>query len=218
MDNENESNQPGARLLLALLFGLTAVILLLVIYALPPLAANARATIRTQDLATARAIAATARAPLPTPTPGLRATAVPTPTIPLRSGGIGLPRDRWEIIHGSPDPRSGRFVVYGNGTFIVDYEAGRLWFLEKVWRNGETVKLADARLNAAVLMPLDSVLAKTSEQTATRLTEHYTSADMLKVLTAERSSGKAPDTIIVTYHLRDGIVTAITLAVEEPQQ
>lgn len=203
----------SAARLIAVLVVLSAFILLIVIYILPPLATNVRASVRADELNTARALAATIRAPTPSTTP-LPITLLPTELIPIASGGIGLERSRWEATYGVPDPRSGHFIVYGTGTYIVEFQDERVAYIERIWDENQPVSLADARLVATLLLPFDNELLESSEQSSEPVSEIYTSGFLRDILRANRPQDNMTGNIRVAYIQHDGAVSAVTLTVE----
>lgn len=217
---EAEPQQPGAAGLLIVLLILTIVVLLLAGYLFPDWAAGVRATVREENLATARALAATARAATPTPTLSATETAIPVPLrLNVRSGGLGLFPEQWQRLNDIGGADVGSFTVYSAGVYIAEFRGGRLWYLERNWDVDTAPSLTDARRIAYALLPFDSTARPPTERpSATELIERYTSDQLRGALLADNWGSAIAGRLTVCY-IQDSetsLVLRIALVIEEP--
>jgi hypothetical protein len=207
--------QPVARLLAAIAVGI-GFIILIAVFVFPPIAANIRERIRVEELATAQSLAATARAPSPVPTGAPTSTPLP-PGFQLNSGGIGLDQARWEELHGESGERSGTFLIYSDGRYVVEFLRGRIRYLERAWDPGAFASLDEARLAAAVLLPFDFEEAGAERIGDDTIVERFQSAQLRALLLAEGWATPDAGMITVTYSLSGQLVTRATLQISLPQ-
>lgn len=217
---ETEPRQPGAATLLIILLALTIVILLLVGYIFPAWASGVRATVREENLATARALAATARAATPTPTLNPTETAISVPLrLNVRSGGLGLFPEQWRRLNDIGGAEVGSFTIYAAGVYIIELRGGRLWYLERNWDADDAPSLTEARRIAYALLPFDSAAQPPAERPSrTELIERYTSDQLRGALLADNWGSMIEGRLTVRYiqDAETANVLRIALVIDEP--
>ncbi len=186
-----------------------ALAILSLVLVFPGVAGGVREQLYRESLATAQSLAATARAPSATPL-GAQPSATPlAPGARLDSGGLGLDRATWDTIYGTVEHRSGTFLVYGGGRFVIELVRERVRLIERAWDGAARPSPDSARLAVEVLLPADHQLAAVEPHADATLHLSYRSASLAAVLQAEGWTG-ALDTIIVVLELADGAVSRAT--------
>src|SRR5581483_3606084 len=78
----------------------------------------------------------------------------------FRSGGLGLTRTSWELLHGKPEALGVDSIVYQDSAYKVTYQQDLVWQIEKSWGT-TTPALQQARARIRRYLPLDSRLSET---------------------------------------------------------
>ena len=102
----------------------------------------------------------------------------------FRSGGLGLSRPAWEILHGQPEqPNTTEILyhLYQGKTYKVTYQQDRVWQIEKLWGTTSlTSKEARARIRR--YLPLDSHLTETVTKSDDTIVDVYRSHMLAQLL------------------------------------
>ena len=110
----------------------------------------------------------------------------------FRSGGLGLTRTSWEVLHGIPEAADPVSVVYQEKTYTVTYQQDLVWQIEKSW--GATPPAPQqARTRIRRYLPLDSHLVQTIKKSDDTIVDVYRShmlAQLLSPQPIERPSKK----------------------------
>jgi hypothetical protein len=77
----------------------------------------------------------------------------------FRSGGLGLSRTAWEVLHGTPESTGPDLMVYQDktSTYKITYQQNLVWEIEKAWGTTSPVP-QQARARIRRYLPLDSRL------------------------------------------------------------
>jgi hypothetical protein len=209
MMDADAARRPSPLRWAAVVVACLALAILALVLVFPRVADGVRDRLHRESLATAQSLAATARAPTATPF-GARPTATPlAPGARLESGGLGLDQTTWDAIYGAAEHRSGTFLVYGGGRFVIELARERVRLVERAWDGAARPSPDSARLAVEVLLPVDHQLAAAEPASDTAIHLQYRSATLADVLRADGWSG-ARDTIIVVLELADGGVARAT--------
>ncbi|MBU6333053.1 MAG: hypothetical protein KGS47_01520 [Chloroflexi bacterium] len=193
----------------AVVIACLALAILSLVLVFPGIASGVREQLYRESLATAQSLAATARAPSATPF-GAQPSATPlAPGARLDSGGLGLDHATWDTIYGAVEHRSGTFLVYGDGRFVIELARERVRLVERAWDGAARPSPDSARLAVEALLPADYRLAAVEPHADATLHLSYRSASLAAVLQAEGWAG-ALDTVIVVLELADGAVSRAT--------
>jgi hypothetical protein len=159
--------------------------------------------------------------PIP-PTPAVVAPESPMPpppapeVIPFNSGGLGLSQLEWELRHGqgSPGDPSGH-IVYENGAYLVSFQEGNVWYIERQWSPDNPVTFDDARLQSGELIPADRQYIQTysPEGRPEQVVDLYLSPSLQSRFRGNWWVGGAPGNFTVAFDVYDSGVNrmAITL-------
>lgn len=101
----------------------------------------------------------------------------------FRSGGLGLSRTDWEVLHGVPEAPAPELLVYQDKTFTykITYQQNLVWQLEKSW--GTTTPVPQqARARIRRYLPLDSRLTETVTKSADTIVDVYRSHMLAQLL------------------------------------
>lgn len=126
----------------------------------------------------------------------------------ISSNGIGMLRSDWEALHGAGQDIGG-FWSYEDGTYIVAYLDGRLWFLERAWP--QTVSLDGARTEGRSYIPADATFLETYVPYEDRLADLYHSVSLATVFSSDRFIGGKPGDVLVIYRSLGDQVSSIVI-------
>ena len=102
----------------------------------------------------------------------------------FRSGGLGLTRTSWEVLHGKPEAVGPVTVMYQEKTYTVTYQQDLVWQIEKSW--GTTSPTSkEARTRIRRYLPLDSHLAQTITKSDDTLVDVYRSHMLAQLLSPQ---------------------------------
>ena len=150
-----------------------------------------------------------------------------TTTSKFRSGGLGLTRTSWEVLHGRPESSDPHAVVYQDNTYKVTYQRELVWQIEKSWgTTAPTPQQARARIRR--YLPLDSHLTETLTKSDGLIVDIYHShmlAQLLSPQPAEPPQKKAKrrqkdlptESCVVVHQLSKQKVTSTLLHVGAPK-
>ncbi len=116
-----------------------------------------------------------------------------TTTGRFRSGGLGLSRTTWEILHGQPEQPSATETLYQGKTYKVTYRQDLVWQIEKSWgTTNPTPKQARTRIRR--YLPLDSRLAETVTNSDGLIVDVYRSYMLAQLLSPQPAAPIAKKT------------------------
>ena len=102
----------------------------------------------------------------------------------FRSGGLGLTRTSWEVLHGKPEAVGPVTVVYQEKMYTVMYQQDLVWQIEKSW--GTTSPTSkEARTRIRRYLPLDSHLVQTITKSDDTLVDVYRSHMLAQLLSPQ---------------------------------
>ena len=102
----------------------------------------------------------------------------------FRSGGLGLTRTGWEVLHGKPESPGVETIVYQDNTYKVTYQQNLVWQIEKSWGTTSPVpKQARARIRR--YLPLDSRLTETITTSDDMIVDVYQSHMLAQLLSPQ---------------------------------
>lgn len=104
----------------------------------------------------------------------------------FRSGGLGLSRTDWEVLHGTPESPALDLLVYQDNAFTykITYQQNLVWQIEKSWGTTSPVP-QQARARIRRYLPLDSHLAETVEKSADTIVDVYRSHMLAQLLSPQ---------------------------------
>jgi hypothetical protein len=102
----------------------------------------------------------------------------------FRSGGLGLTRTSWEVLHGKPEAVGPVTVVYQEKTYTVMYQQDLVWQIEKSWGTMSPTS-REARTRIRRYLPLDSHLAQTLTKSDDTLVDVYRSHMLAQLLSPQ---------------------------------
>ena len=90
----------------------------------------------------------------------------------FQSGGLGLSRTAWEVLHGKQSKRVGEWFLYQGQTYAVAYQQDIVWQLKCTWKQ-PGLELDQVRARARRYLPLDSQRRQTLTSTAATVVDQY---------------------------------------------
>ena len=102
----------------------------------------------------------------------------------FRSGGLGLSRTAWEVLHGTPETISPDTLVYQDNTYKVTYQQDLVWQIEKSWGTTSPVP-QQVRARIRRYLPLDSHLAETMTKSDDTIVDVYRSHMLAQLLSPQ---------------------------------
>ena len=99
----------------------------------------------------------------------------------FQSGGLGLSRSAWEVLHGKQSKRVGEWFLYQEQMYSVFYQQHLVWQLKCTWKRPR-FDLVQARDRSRRYLPLDSRHQKTLTSTAEMVVEQYFSQTLAQLL------------------------------------
>src|SRR5262249_13554389 len=134
----------------------------------------------------------------------------------FRSGGLGLSRTAWELLHGKPDRVANEIFLYQGKTYKVTYQHDMVWQLERAWeRPGITLDQVRARIRR--YFPLDSHYIRTDTVSDETIIDIYHSDALARRLaqtpqrepsTAALREGEPVGTCVAVHYLTQQSVMA----------
>jgi hypothetical protein len=134
----------------------------------------------------------------------------------VRSGGLGLSRTAWELLHGKPDRIVNEIFLYQGKTYKVTYQHDIVWQLEKAWER-PGIALAQVRARIRRYVPLDSHYVRTDTVSDDTVVDIYQSNALAQRLaqapprdrgTADLREGEPVGTCVAVHYLTQQSVTA----------
>jgi hypothetical protein len=108
----------------------------------------------------------------------------------FRSGGLGLSRTAWEVLHGTAESTNPDTLIYQDNSYKVTYQQNLVWQIEKSW--GKSSPAAQqARTRIRRYLPLDSHLTETIEKSADTIVDVYRSHMLAQLLSPQPPSPPA---------------------------
>ena len=163
---------------------------------------------------------APAAAPAPVPAapagvPTLEYLPPPAPVAePFYSGGLGLTQEEWEQLHGlgSADPSG--FISYENGTYLVGFQEGKVWHIERPWGPETPLTVEDARAESQNLIPADRqyLQAYSPEGRPDLVVDLYLSPSLASRFSGDWWTGGEPGNFTVTYSVSGYSVSRMVIA------
>lgn len=131
----------------------------------------------------------------------------------LQSGGLGLSRTEWELLHGRAASQDSGYVYYDDerGRFIINFMASRAAYIKRSYRDSAGVSLDDARSESRKLIPIDSRLLRTYNSSAGTVDLYFT--DVLKPMFPKDDywiRGE-PGNFIVLYSSNQSVVDSFVI-------
>ncbi len=99
----------------------------------------------------------------------------------FQSGGLGLSRQAWEVLHGKQPKRVGEWFQYQGQTDTVAYRQEMVWQLKHTWKQ-PGLELAQARVRVRRYLPLDSQYQQTLTSTTDTVVDQYFSRGLEHLL------------------------------------
>ena len=100
----------------------------------------------------------------------------------FQSGGLGLSRQAWEVLHGKQPKRVGEWFQYQGQTYTVSYRQEMVWQLKCAWKQ-PGLGLEQARMRVRRYLPLDSQYQQTLTATPNTVVDQYFSGGLDQLLT-----------------------------------
>lgn len=100
----------------------------------------------------------------------------------FQSGGLGLSRQAWEILHGKQPKRVGEWFQYQGQTYSVSFRQEMVWQLKCTWKQ-PGIELAQARVRVRRYLPLDGQYQQTLTSTPNTVVDQYFSRGLEQLLT-----------------------------------
>ena len=109
----------------------------------------------------------------------------------FQSGGLGLSRSAWEVLHGKQPKRVGEWFLYQESMYSVFYQQHIVWQLKCTWKR-PGFDLVQARARARRYLPLDSQRRQTLPSTAATVVEQYFSQTLAQLLAQTSKTDPQP--------------------------
>lgn len=146
----------------------------------------------------------------------------------FRSGGLGLSRTAWEVLHGKPEALGPSSIAYQDNAYKVVYQQDLVWQIEKSWGTTSPVpKQARARIRR--YLPLDSHLTETLTKSDDTIVDVYRSHLLAQLLSPQPPEPPAKkkvrrkrkdlptESCIVVHRLAKQKVTSTLLHIGSPK-
>lgn len=144
----------------------------------------------------------------------------------FRSGGLGLSRTAWELLHSKPDRAANGVFLYGGKTYKVTYQQDIVWRIEKLWEQ-PGIAFTQARVRIRRYLPLDSRYVRDATTSDDAVVEIYHSnalaqrlsqVPMLGNSAAGSSESEPVGTCVVVYYVSEQRVTTTLFHIGSPEQ
>lgn len=144
----------------------------------------------------------------------------------FRSGGLGLERTAWEVLHGKAEATDENEASYHKESYHVVYQQGLVWQLAKQWKP-PGIPLAQARSRVRRYLPLDVQSIGNVSSSTDLVVDQYQSPTLARQLAplisalADKNKKKTPNApshfCVAVHRLEKQYVTETLVHIGEPR-